>query len=497
MFIANTADLDLKEELRCLYSQDPDWNDLLPVLSDGAIEDEIEAQEFIAGFDGTIDEIPLSELRPAASMVVYRTSCANWEPKNYAAGFKGLSSKERVYPLFNDRENTLVVVTATSSGVRWTDLAPIRDFTWELLIAVWDRELGMLFIHGSNNNGIYSELAKSLCGESVSLVVEPDVYRAFSGINRLMLNNVGLNEHMGRQIRYTGRMGPDVGARLSDATLATTRKAVLAGAGFENGRPASIGAAKRGRIWANLRLQVNTFVAWCRYVGAKVADTSIDPEEVLKGTLIPKMVTARPEAMAIGADWPIDIMDDPESATVFELSSVKELRQTEVGMDVLDTGPDAPLVLRFYSDHDEVQVRLEFVGSEATADFKFIYQGAGRWQVRRGRSSVDLCDFLTDNRPLSGSRTGPPWRATFIPNSPRTVASTTRTSWKLSTGPASTSRRNRKRRTGSRTPFSSVLSSGSRPPAATRSSLMTMAPAKRPTWLPSASTVLIAPRTST
>jgi len=53
-----------------------------------------------------------------------------------------------------------------------------------------------------------------------------------------MLTNVGLDEQLGRQIRYTGRMGPDVGALLAEATLATTTKAVLAGVGFENGGPA-------------------------------------------------------------------------------------------------------------------------------------------------------------------------------------------------------------------------------------------------------------------
>ena len=38
VFIANTADVNLREELRTLYSQDPDWNLLLPGLSEGAIE---------------------------------------------------------------------------------------------------------------------------------------------------------------------------------------------------------------------------------------------------------------------------------------------------------------------------------------------------------------------------------------------------------------------------------------------------------------------------
>lgn len=101
-------------------------------------------------------------------------------------------------------------------------------------------ERALLYIHGSANNGNYSDLAKALCGDTVELIKAPDVFRVFSGINRLMLTNVGLDEQLGRQIRYTGRMGPDVGALLAEATLATTTKAVLAGVGFEKaGRPLS------------------------------------------------------------------------------------------------------------------------------------------------------------------------------------------------------------------------------------------------------------------
>jgi hypothetical protein len=32
-FIANTADVNVQEELRKLYTKDPDWNVLLPQLS--------------------------------------------------------------------------------------------------------------------------------------------------------------------------------------------------------------------------------------------------------------------------------------------------------------------------------------------------------------------------------------------------------------------------------------------------------------------------------
>lgn len=130
----------------------------------------------------------------------------------------------------------------------------------------------------------------------------------------------------GRQIRYTGRMGPDVGARLSDATLETTTKAVLAGFGFENGGPASIGAGKKGRIWATLRLKVNEYASWCKRVGAKLVDENIDPEEVLRGTLIPRIVSARPPVVPVGVDWPVELLELVESATKISFSQTIEER---------------------------------------------------------------------------------------------------------------------------------------------------------------------------
>lgn len=398
VFIANTADVNLAEELRKLYSQDPDWNYLLPDLSEKAIGQELDSQEFLAGFVGVLEDIPLSEIHPAASMVVFRTHCANWEPDKYQKAFRGGSKEERIYPILNEAERTLVVIAARRQGVPWTDIAPVESIVWELCIAVWDQPKGLLYLHGSTNSGTYTDFAKALCGPEVTLVKAPEVFRVLAGINRLMLTNVGLDEQIGRQIRYTGRMGPDVGSRLSEATLGTTTKAVLAGVGFENGEQTSIGAGKRGRIWSNLRLRMNTFSTWCKRIGQKIADDSIDPEEVLRGTLIPRLVMARPTAVAIGVDWPVELIDNVESATtiVFELTVQDQI--TNVSIELVECSATAPLVLRVYSSSREVRVRLNFVGAAAQADFTFTYESEGQASICHGKT-YDLCDFLTEYPP--------------------------------------------------------------------------------------------------
>lgn len=398
VFIANTADVNLKEELRALYTQDPDWNLLLPHLSEGAIGQELEAQRFMGGFVGQLDEIPLTEIQPAASMVVYRTQCARWTPGGYKAAFKGSSDAEQVYPILNETERMLVVIAARRQGVPWTDISTVDGVAWELCIAIWDADKALLYIHGSANNGNYSDFAKALCGDNVELIKAPDVFRVLAGINRLMLTNVGLDEQLGRQIRYTGRMGPDVGALLADTTLATTTKAVLAGVGFENGGPTSIGAGKRGRVWSNLRLRVDQFAVWCKNVGFKIDDPNIDPEQVLRGTLIPTLIDSRPATVPVGVDWPVEILDYVESATTISFGTTHNQQLTNVSIELGDYSDQGPIVLKVSCDQQEVQVRLNFVGGGKNADFAFVYEGAARATIKRGKE-YDLCAFLTEYPP--------------------------------------------------------------------------------------------------
>lgn len=398
VFIANTADVNLKEELRALYAQDPDWNLLLPHLSEGSIGQELETQRFMGGFVGQLDEIPLTEIQPAASMVVYRTQCASWTPGRYKAAFKGSSDAEQVYPILNEAERMLVVIAARRQGVPWTDISTVDGVSWELCIAIWDADKALLYIHGSANNGNYSDFAKALCGDNVELIKAPDVFRVLAGINRLMLTNVGLDEQLGRQIRYTGRMGPDVGALLADTTLATTTKAVLAGVGFENGGPTSIGAGKRGRVWSNLRLRVDQFAAWCKYIGSKIDDPNIDPEQVLRGTLIPTLIDSRPAAVPVGVDWPVELLDYVESATTISFGTTLNQQLTNVSIELRDYTDRGPIVLKVSCDQREVQVRLNFIGRGKNSDFAFVYEGALRATIKRGME-YDLCVFLTENPP--------------------------------------------------------------------------------------------------
>jgi superfamily II DNA or RNA helicase len=400
VFIANTALIDVNEELRALYAQDPDWNVLLPTLSAAVIDQEVASQEFFRGFEAFLAEVPLKDLRPAASMVVYKTHCANWNPKHFKKGFRGLTPRDKLYHSLNERENTLVVLTATEQGVRWSDVESIRELGWELIIAVWDRDQHLLYLHGSSISGSYKEIAKALCGNDVELMVAPNLFRCFYGVNRLVLNNVGLNEHLGRQVQYTGRMGSDVEARIGQAARQGATKAVLAGQGFERGQRSSVGAAKRGRVWSNLRLRVDTFAAWARGIGQKLVDESIDPNAVLAGTLKPDVIGSVPTKVAIAVEWPIEVLARPEHGTNFLASAVTEEPLTNVDLEVCPRADDGPIVVRVFCDRWERLFQLELFSFNDSFDFRFTLTSGPQLNIRRGKAVEPLAEFFTEYPPV-------------------------------------------------------------------------------------------------
>jgi len=78
--------VNVRDELRRLYTRDPDWNLLLPQLSDVMIGEQQSMQDFLRGFTHFVDEIPLKAVRPALSIVVYKTRCEDWSPEYVRQG---------------------------------------------------------------------------------------------------------------------------------------------------------------------------------------------------------------------------------------------------------------------------------------------------------------------------------------------------------------------------------------------------------------------------
>ena len=400
-FIANTADVHVQDELRKLYTRDPDWNLLLPQLSETMIGEQVSLQEFLRGFTEFTKDIPLKTVRPATSAVVYKTTCEDWTPQNFREGLPAPNSCEQIYETVNHAEHTLVIVTVRRVALAWTNVEDLFSWEWELYVVIWSPEQNLLFINSSTNSGEYKALAKVVAGETATLIRGQQVFRTFSGVNRLRLQNVGLTEQLGRNVRYTGRMGADVAAELPDVQRRHARKSVLSGGGFEDGDRTTVGASRKGRIWSHRRDRVDQLAAWCKAIGAKLLDENIDPDEVLKGTLEAKAVTARPALMPITVDWPEEVYTTAEMLWSIVIGD-KEYPLSELDLEIVSPGVNGPLRFKIVAEDHEVELELQLFEDEEGPNYRFVVQGGVRVQVRRGEraDADDATDFFYEDPPM-------------------------------------------------------------------------------------------------
>ena len=422
-FIANVADVNVQEELRRLYTRDPDWNYLLPQLSDSVIAEQMSLKEFVDGFATFPDDVPLNQIRPATSTVIYRTKCDDWTPENFDAGIPGIVSFERIHWDVNHEQRTLVVVAARKVPVVWVASDEIFNWDWSLLVIFWDHEQHLLFINSSSNDGVYRPLACAIAGNDVELIRENAVFRTFAGINRLTLQNVGLTEQLGRLVRYTARMGPDVEPGLSDAQKRNTRRAVLSGRGFEHGKRVTVGASRKGKIWSMRRSHLRGLVEWCKGVGAKVLDDSIDPAEVLKGTLESVAISALPVGVPISIDWPECFYSDPETAVEFLVDGTVVWPLYETDITILRSPSSSAVSFALSSGNARREMCLELQEQNGRMNYRFLITDEGSILLRRGSSEQPLAAFFFDEPPVvwfshGGSLEGniyTPLKATYPP----------------------------------------------------------------------------------
>jgi len=216
-------------------------------------------------------------------------------------------------------------------------------------------------------------LAQAVAGETVTLIKGQDVFRTFAGVNRLRLQNVGLTEQLGRNVRYTDRMGADVEPALTDIQRRTARKSVLSGAGYEDGTKTTVGASRKGRIWSHRRDRVDQLIEWCKKIGTKLLDNSIDPDEVLKGTLDTRTVLDRPARMPISVDWPEEIYASPEAFWLISIGE-EEYSLSELSLEIVSPAVDGPLRFAITSDSQRAELELQLFEEHESPNYRFVVQ---------------------------------------------------------------------------------------------------------------------------
>jgi hypothetical protein len=194
-------------------------------------------------------------------------------------------------------------------------------------------------------------------------------------------------------------MGGDVGAGLTEAQKQNARKAVLSGTGFENGAKVTVGASRKGRIWSFRREHLAELVHWCKSIGTKVIDESIDPDEILKGTLESITISELPAIEPTYVDWPERIYKEPETSFTF-VESGAEYPLLHSDICLLDSENDDDLLFEITSGDWKLESTFNLFKYEEAAEYRFDVKGDRRVSVRYRGSEIPLEDFFYREPPV-------------------------------------------------------------------------------------------------
>ena len=150
-FIYNSAGEEgehSSKEIQRLLADDANWNLLIPNLTEGKNRKQEELSEFVGTFEFP-NKIPLQNLRPSLSLVVYKAQQNYWEPANYKEYFKE-NNLVHLHDLSN-RENTLVIVAGEKIPLEWIKSHHYFNIEHHLFIVHWMEDERLLLIHSSRN----------------------------------------------------------------------------------------------------------------------------------------------------------------------------------------------------------------------------------------------------------------------------------------------------------------------------------------------------------
>ena len=98
-------------------------------------------------------------------------------------------------------------------------------------------------------------------------------------------------------------------------------------------------------------------VQWCKDIGAKLLDLTIDPDAVLSGTLETTIAKTRPEGMPVSADWPEEIYTSSETLWSVKIDTTT-FHVSELDLELVDPTIAGPIKVAIASDKARAEFEL-------------------------------------------------------------------------------------------------------------------------------------------
>jgi superfamily II DNA or RNA helicase len=394
--VANIADPKVSDAIEELYAEDSDWNELIPELSSRAIESQIDFSDFLERMDrsekGEDELFDLNVLKPKTSTVMYKTK--SFAPRQFRKGLPKNLEIERTW--ISKDKDLLVFITHSRVPIEWATIKETSNEIWDLYILSFDAKLGLLYINSSFKSSIHSELAEAVGDKNTKIVSGEQMFRAFSGINRLIFYNAGLYSR-GTKLRFRMYTGLDIADAISPSAQVGSSKSNLFGVGYQNGARTSIGASHKGRIWSMSSSSIPDWRQWCSQIASRVLDASIPENDFLKHTLIPKEIEALPAKEFFSGALPMECY--AAEAQDFRLyAAAKEVPFADFAITSHTKLSNTELLLEteFGTGHGAI---FRLCWGPKPGDFSVIQKSGNILEIQKGVERCKLADFLQQHPP--------------------------------------------------------------------------------------------------
>ncbi len=384
--ITGRSDRLFDKRLSRLYGEDADWNSVIAELSQEAILYQEQVSQFEQGFGGQDVRVATRAVAPKMSTVVFKTSCEEWTPEGILDVIAAEDIVTQPLPV-NPADNVMWFVTRTRQVVPWIDGAGIEDVAHSLFVLHWDKDQGLLFINHSALEGTNTHIAKAVAGDSASIIKGEEIFRAMGDMARPVPTNVGVLDIYSRARRFSMHVGADVTDGFPAAEEATKIQTNLFAAGFRDGERVTVGVSLKGRVWSYLVARnILDWVDWCREVGRRLLDDTIDVQAVKRNFIRPEILNSWPDAVPIGAEWPPSLLLKPPTTLQIRIGDI------EVPLTELELSVEPALTA-------DGHVRITMTADESEASYDLILDPDGM----RARPVADEATFRTSQRTLSGT----------------------------------------------------------------------------------------------
>jgi superfamily II DNA or RNA helicase len=393
--VVNRADAEVNDSVRELYAQGEgaDWNRVLRKLTEGATNAQIEKEDFFKSFAAISPAVPIQNVTPKMSTVVYQTQ-QKWNPWNIDA----LPQARHLYGELSVslKENVAFFVTLTSSTVEWAEADQLIDRTYDLFVLFWDADTKLLYVNSSDNSSVYENVAKAVGGDDAQLISGIQAFRVLDGINRLTLRNMGLNDRLRRSVRFIMFTGSDIKSYLENSDTHGKEKTHVFGDGFDGSSRVTIGTSKKGRIWSWKEAKdLLGWKNWCMGVGAKLLDSSIVPDAFLQDSMIPEDISETPDLYPLFVEWPDELYRRPEESIFIE-GEKSSVPFFNVGIELVEPGPKQPIRFAVHAEKFSTIYKLTFAGGKAI----YLREEGSELSIQVGRKSFRLAEYFGDAHPV-------------------------------------------------------------------------------------------------